>query len=221
MDALEAIRHRRAVRSYTDKPVSEEDIDTLLKLALLAPTGHMAQAWSFVVVRDPSQRNALAELVLRGATDYFREGRAPKEGTSAAEHAAWAAEYAEQALGTYRNVPVWICAITVPRFSMDHDVLERIERFSDVTSVSFALENLFVAARAMGLGTTPTIFHLFYEDEYRRLLGLPDDVEVHYLTPLGYPTEFPKGLRPAVAKSRRSWRSLVHDEKWGNSRTDA
>ncbi|MGI9540307.1 MAG: nitroreductase family protein [Miltoncostaeaceae bacterium] len=221
MDALEAIRHRRAVRSYTDRPVSEEDIDALLKLALLAPTGHMAQAWSFVVVREAEQRAALADLVLRGGADYFREGRPPKEGTSAEEHAQWAADYAEQALGTYRDVPVWICGITVPRFSMEHDVLERIERFSDVTSVSFALENLFVAARAMGLGTTPTIFHLFHEDEFRELLNLPDDVEAHYLTPLGYPTEFPKGLRPAVAKSRRPWRSLVHDEKWGSPRAEA
>ena len=112
-------------------------------------------------------------------------------------------------------MPVWICALTVPRFSYDDPAMERIERFSDVSSLSFALENLFVAARAVGLGTTPTNFQFFLEDEYRALLDVPEELEVHYLTPLGYPPEFPVGLRPAMAKARRPWRTLVHEERWG------
>jgi nitroreductase len=43
-DAISAIRHRRAVRRYTDRPVADADLDRLLRLALLAPTGHGAQA---------------------------------------------------------------------------------------------------------------------------------------------------------------------------------
>jgi nitroreductase len=216
MEALEAIRKRRSVRRYTDRPVSDEDVARVLRLALLAPTGHNAQAWSFVVVRDPDRRARLAELVLRGAARYFAANRPMKDRTPQ-EHAAWAAGYAEQALGTYRSVPVWIAALSVPRFHFpDEPMKERIERFSDDTSVSFALENLFVAARALGLGTTPTIFHWFEEDGYRELLALPPELGVHYLTPLGYPEEFPVGLRPEVAKARRPWRTLVHEEGWGN-----
>ena len=221
MDALHAIRQRRAVRRYTDRPVPDEEVARLLRLALHAPTGHGAQAWGFVVVREPNRRRALADLVLRGAADYFRTFRPAKEGASAEQHAEWATGYAEEVLGTYRQVPVWICALTVPRFHYDDPLMEHVERFSDVTSVAFALENLLVAARAMGLGTTPTNFHFFVEDEYRALLGLPGDVGVHYLTPLGYPPEFPVGLRPELAKARRPWRSLVHDEEWGRPRIDA
>src|SRR5262245_20678389 len=177
MDALEAIRHRRAVRRYTDRPVPDDELDELLRLALLAPTGHGAQAWSLVVVREPSQRDALADLVLRGAAEYFRLFRPPADGTSEADHAAWAREYAEEALGSYRQVPAWVCAFIVPRFHYpENPAMERIERFSDVTSIAFALENLFVAARARGLGTTPTNFQFFHEDEYRALLGVPPEV---------------------------------------------
>ena len=61
MDANEAIRLRRSVRSYTDQPVDEKDISEILRLALLAPTGGMAQAWSFIVVRDAELRAAVAE----------------------------------------------------------------------------------------------------------------------------------------------------------------
>jgi nitroreductase len=71
MDADEAIRLRRSVRSYTDQPVSDKDIDAILRLALLAPTGGMAQAWSFIVVRDQELRNAVAEIVIRGGAKYF------------------------------------------------------------------------------------------------------------------------------------------------------
>lgn len=218
MEALEAIRRRRSVRQYTDRPVAEEDLDRLLRLALLAPTGHNAQAWSFIVVREPERRVQLADLVLRGAAEYFRTLR-PAGGRSADEHATWAAGYAEQALGSYRSVPVWIAALSIPRFQHPGEPLkERIERFGEDTSVAFALENLFVAARAMDLGTTPTIFHWFLEDEYRDLLAIPPEHGVHYLTPLGFPKEFPVGLRPEAAKARRPWRSLVHDESWGRPR---
>lgn len=218
MEALDAIRKRRSVRRYTDRPVADGDLDRILRLALLAPTGHNAQAWSFVVVREPERRAQLADLVLRGAAEYFRTMR-PAGEPSAEEHAAWAARYAETALGTYRQVPVWIAGITVPRFHFPDDAMkDRIERFSEDSSVSFALENLFVAARALGLGTTPTIFHWFLEDEYRELLGLSPDLRAHYLTPLGYPEEFPVGLRPEAAAARRPWRSLVHDETWGSPR---
>ena len=218
MEALEAIRARRSVRRYTDRPVPDADLDRLLRLALLAPTGHNAQAWSLIVVRDPERRARLADLVLRGAAEYFRTMRPAGERTEE-DHAAWAAGYAEQALGTYRDVPVWVAALTVPRFHFPDDPMkERIERFGEHTSVSFALENLFVAARALGLGTTPTIFHWFLEEEYRDLLGIPPEIGAHYLTPVGYPPEFPVGLRPEAAKARRPWRTLVHDEEWGRPR---
>ena len=75
MEALDAVRLRRSVRKYTDAPVADEDLDALLRLALLAPTGHNAQAWSLIVVREPERRAALAELVLRGAAKYFAANR--------------------------------------------------------------------------------------------------------------------------------------------------
>ena len=156
--------------------------------------------------------------MLRGAAEYFLTVR-PAGDRTPEEHAAWAAGYAETALGSYRDVPVWIAGLTVPRFQYPGEPMkERIERFSEDTSVAFALENLFIAARALGLGTTPTIFHWFLEDEYRDLLALPPEIGAHYLTPLGYPEEFPVGLRPEAARARRPWRTLVHDEEWGRPR---
>jgi nitroreductase len=217
MDALEAIRKRRSVRRYTDRPVDEADLDELLRLALLAPTGGMAQAWSLIVVRDPETRAAVADIVMRGGAEYFRVMRPPAPGTTPEEHGEWARGYAQQALGTYPQVPVWVVGLRVPRDLFPADQAS-LERDADVVSVGFMMENLYVAARAKGLGTVPTVFHWFLEDEFRALLDIPAEVEIPLLTPLGHPEEFPVGLPPALEKIRRPWRTLVHDDRWGRPR---
>ncbi len=217
MDALEAIRKRRSVRRYTDRPVADSDVDALLRLALLAPTGGMAQAWSLLVVREPETRAALADIVMRGGAEYFRIMRPPAPDATPDEHAEWARGYAQQALGTYPDVPVWIVALRVPRDLFPADQAS-LERDADVVSIGFMMENLHVAARAKGLGTVPTVFHWFVEDEFRALLDIPAQIEIPLITPLGYPQEFPEGLPPALAKIRRPWRALVHDERWGRPR---
>ncbi len=52
MDTFKAILTRRSVRAYTDKPVSDTDIDDLLKAAMQAPSAGNAQPWHFIVIRD-------------------------------------------------------------------------------------------------------------------------------------------------------------------------
>lgn len=218
MDALDAIRRRRSVRSYSDRPVSDADLDELLRLALLAPTGGMIQAWSILVVREAATRRALADLVIRGGGEYFALSYPPAPGATPEQHRAWADERARAMFATYHDVPVWLVMLRVPRASgLERDHPDR-SRTADVISVGFMAENLFVAARAKGLGTVPTVFHWFHEEEFRALLNIPDDVETPVITPLGYPTEWPEGLSPALAKLRRPWRTLVHDERWGNPR---
>jgi len=217
LDAEQAIRARRSVRRYTDAPVADEDIDACLRLALLAPTGGMAQAWSFIVVREAERRRALAELVIAGGAQYFQTVRPPAPGADAAAHAEWAAGYAEQALGTYRLVPAWIVAVIVPRDVFPADQRDE-ERTADLTSISFAMENLFIAARTRGIGTVPTVFHWYRDREFRDLLGLPDELEVPLITPFGYPEEFPTSLPPALKAIKRPWKTLVHDDTWGSPR---
>lgn len=221
MDTLEAIRKRRSVRRFTDRPVPDEDLDEILRLALLAPTGGMQQAWSLLVVREPEKRAALADLIVRGGGTYFAVARPAAEGATPEEHAAWGRAYAAEVLGTYPRVPVWIVGLRVPRHAYPPDPAAPHgdwERDADVLSVGFMFENLMVAARAKGLGTVPTVFQWFVEDEFRALLDLPPEVEAPLVTPLGYPEEFPVGLPPALARIRRPWRTLVHDERWGAPR---
>ncbi|MEW6581138.1 MAG: nitroreductase family protein [Actinomycetota bacterium] len=218
MDVVDAIRKRRAVRTYTDRPVPDDVLDGLLRLAFAAPTGSGAQAWSILVVRDPERRREVADLVIAGGARYFSIMRPRRDGTTAEEHAAWGREYAESILSTYRVAPVWIVGLVVPRGNYP-EAMRDGGHADDVISLAFAMENLFVAARAAGIGTVPTTaFQRFEKDRLREILGVPPEVDPAIVTPLGYPEAFPEGRPPALKRTFRPWRSLVHDEQWGATR---
>lgn len=65
MDALEAIMTRRSIRKYTAEPVSDADVETILRAAMAAPSAGNQQPWRFIVLRDRGQLDAAA-----GATPY-------------------------------------------------------------------------------------------------------------------------------------------------------
>ena len=217
MDAIEAIRKRKAVRTYTDRPIADEVVDGLLRAALAAPTGSGSQAWSLLVVRDAARRREIADLIIAGGAQYFANMR-PQRDLDDDEHRRQCGEYAEKILSTYRIAPVWIVALLVPRGNYPDSMAEG-GYVDDLLSVAFAMENLMVAARAEGLGTVPTsAFQRFEKDRLRAILGLPGEVDPVLVSPLGYPESFPDGLPPALKKNFRGWRSLVHDEQWGSTR---
>jgi nitroreductase len=66
MDALTALRTRRSIRKYQDRPVSREDLETLVDCGHLAATARGEQPWEFVVVTDPAMRQQLADLMPSG-----------------------------------------------------------------------------------------------------------------------------------------------------------
>ena len=66
MEALEAIRTRRSIRSFTEKPVSREIIEQLIDCARLAPSANNLQPWEFVVVTDETARGRIAEVTNYG-----------------------------------------------------------------------------------------------------------------------------------------------------------
>ena len=61
MDVMEAIRQRRSVRAYQDRPIEEEKLQQVLEAGRLAPSGNNRQEWVFVVVRDSAKREQLVE----------------------------------------------------------------------------------------------------------------------------------------------------------------
>ena len=62
MDAIQAILTRRSIREYTDEPVTDEQVETMLKAAMAAPSAANKQPWHFIVVRDQALREAFTQF---------------------------------------------------------------------------------------------------------------------------------------------------------------
>lgn len=159
-----AIFTRRDVRSqFTQRPVDPEILLRLLAAAHHAPSVGFMQPWNFVVVRNPEVKadvQAAFDRANAEALAMFPDDRKPL--------------YSALKLQGITDAPVNLC-ITCDRTRGGPVVLGRTHnRDMDLYSTVCAVQNLWLAARAEGLGVGWV--SIFAEDDLRRILRLPDDV---------------------------------------------
>ncbi len=199
-DALAAIAGRRSIRRYTDRPVEPEKLRAVLTAACQAPSAANAQPWAFVVVQEPELRARLAELILESHDRYYSDVRVLLPGE---EMSGLRARFA--GLG---GAPVYVVACVHRRRSyVRPDHAARVRPW-DLVSVAAAMQNLLLAASALGLGACWLGGPTLRADALKARLGIPADVEVIGVTPLGYPDESP-GPRP-----RLPLEEVVHFDRW-------
>lgn len=193
MDFFAVVDTQRAIRRFRPDPVGLHDLRRVLEAATRAPSARGAEPWVFVVVRDPALRAEIARRY-RVAWD---EGQRYTQATDAdrdVRHGAHydrmmrAAAYLAQSL---HEAPVLIAC------GLDHSRLGPLAApdgslrapGAAYASIFPAVQNLLLAARALGLGTTLTTLHRTFEAELKALLALPDHIEVAALVPLGWPRD--------------------------------
>jgi nitroreductase len=177
MDALEAMETCRAMRWLKPDPVPEDLIRKLIFAATRASSPGNSQGWDFIVVRDPEQRRRIAELFraeVKPRLVPVSEGAdGPRRLMSAGAH---------HLLDTFERVPVliFVCGAVI------YPPASPMELFVPAALYP-AAQNLIVAARALGLGTVFTTFHMLCEPQLRPILGLPDSHRIQVMIPLGWP----------------------------------
>ena len=184
MDVLEAIRTRRSVRKFSDRPVEPEKVREVLDAARLAPSWANMQCWRFVVVEDAAVKAQISELSY--VDSYF----APK---------GYKTNPAQQALV---DAPVVIVACGEPTLSGDL----RGQQYY-LTDVGIATENLMLAAHAQGLGSV--FVGVFDEEPLGELLNIPPGIRIVGLFPLGYPVAAAK-----AGPSRKPLEEIVYYGTW-------
>lgn len=171
MDVFEAIRTTRAMRRLDpDKPVSDADLRTIVEAGTKGPTGSNAQPVRWVVVTDADKRKRLGEIY-KECWGVARQGYEAQPGADT-NPLLKSANHLGDHMG---DAP----AIIIPCARGNPAQLQ--------SSVFGCVQNLFLAARALGLGTTLTTVHIFKQDDVRAVLGIPDDVVTFALIPVGYP----------------------------------
>ena len=177
---LEAIYSQRQITRFKPDPVPKEAIEKVIEAATRAPSGGNRQPWEFLAITD-------RELITR-IGDIYRETWLGARGAEAPpdEHPVYRS--ARYLANHIHEVPamVLVC-VDHSRGSAPYTEGEPIVRDRYASSMWLAVQNLFLAARALGLGTRVTTVHIRREQEIKELLGIPDHVETVCLTPLGYP----------------------------------
>ena len=195
MGLFEAIYTQRAVRYLKPDPVPDELIAKLLEAAIRAPSAANSQRWAFIVIKDPETRRKIAE--------HYRRvpGAQHKPGESASEHRVVVS--ADHLAEHLHEVPVLILAC------IQHDGSP-----SDITrgaSIYPAVQNILLAARALGLGAVLTNRpRRGFEKEIKELLGIPENVDTAALVPIGFPAE---GVRYGPT-TRRPVEEVIFYERW-------
>jgi nitroreductase len=160
-DVFMLFRYQRAVRTFTDEAVPEELVHQVLTAAIHGPSGSNTQPWHGIVVRDPTVKQAISAV--------YEEARAAGPTPSASG--------ARQPLAA---APVLIVAcVNTPASGR--------AGFQTGASIDPSVQNLLLAARALGLGSVLTTLHRRRKARIQETLGIPDQIATAAIIPLGWP----------------------------------
>jgi nitroreductase len=227
MPLVEAMTSQRAVRRLKPDPVDDEIVLRCIELALKAPTGSNGQNWEFVVVKDRATKAALGARYrqawsLYGGIGHWIAEQQSQGGVAGTiskvmgsssetdpESMAKILRAVEWQVDNFADLPVLV--IPCLRGAKAPFVpLPAIANSSYYGSIYPSVQNLLLAARAMGLGASLITLPLWSMTSARHLLGLPLSVQPACIVPLGWP----KGRYGPT--TRRAVGDVVHLEQFGN-----
>ncbi|MEV4684682.1 nicotinate-nucleotide--dimethylbenzimidazole phosphoribosyltransferase [Streptomyces kurssanovii] len=202
---LRVMRERRDIRNgFRSDPIPHEVLLRVLEAAHTAPSVGHSQPWDFVVIRSAETRRTMHELAQRQREAYAKslpKGRAK--------------QFKELKIEAILDTPVNIVVTADPTRGGRHTLGRHTQPQMAPYSSALAVENLWLAARAEGLGVGWVSF--FDEREMVRTLGLPEHLEVVAYLCVGYVDEFPEEpeLMQAGWSKRRPLSWVVHEETYG------
>jgi nitroreductase len=227
---FDVMRTMRAMRRLAPDPVPDELLERLVEAATWAPSGSNAQEYHFVVVTDRDQMARLAPLWRRCLHAY--EASIATVTPSTMDQAAY-----DRLIATIRHqaehfedtpaaiVPCYSYGRVTRRVS-PRAAVEGLRRLGARNGVEFALrgqrqsavaeassvypgvQNMLLAARALGLAANLTTWHLFLEREVKQVLGIPRGINTYAIVPVGWP------LGRFGPVSRRPAAEAIHRDRW-------
>ena len=202
------MRTTRAMRRLKPDPVPDELIQRILQAGQWAANGGANQRWRFLVVKDRSIKEQVQKWYQKAFDEVvgprYRNAE-PPPGSSPGRYRRQhdAVEYLTE---HYHDAPVWIVAC--------QDDGEETPTRSAGASIYPAVQNMLLAARALGLGSTLTSRHLRHEKEVEEILDLPPGVHSYAILPIGYPMgNFGPVRRGPLA-------DVVYLDQWGERYLD-
>jgi len=179
-DVFEIMHTLRAMRRLKPDPVPDELIRKILLAGQAAASGGNTQRWRFLVLKDPEIKKKVQVYYKKA----FDEVVGPRYASSPPPPGSDAARYKRQHAAVeyltdhYHEAPVWIVACLEDGANPTR---------SAGSSIYPAVQNMLLAARALGLGSTLTTRHISYEKEVDAAMGIPQGFHSYAILPIGYP----------------------------------
>lgn len=202
----EVMLTQRAVRKVRPDPVDDRIVLRCIELALKAPTGSNGQNWEFVVVKDREAKAHLGRTYKAAWAVYGGVGKRLNAGNEAMAKVLEAVEWQVQ---HFEEIPVLVVAC-LKGARLPIVPPPPIAASSYYGSIYPSVQNLLLAARAMGLGASLITLPLLSTTLARRTLGLPVSVQPVCIVPLGWP----RGRYGPT--TRRPVGDVVHLDRYGN-----
>ena len=207
LPVLEALHSTPARRYLSTEPISDDVLWALLDAAVRGPSGGNTQRWAWVVVTDDEVKKQIAAFYRDGWERAYGSRRdqilgADPTADGMSKRSFLAADHLAAHL---EEAPVWVVPVLLGAAASRNPRLG--------SSIYGAVQQLMLAARAYGIGSTLTTLHSGHEEEVRALLGLPGDALTMALIPLGYP-ERGRWAEP----KRRPLGEVVHWDRFGERR---
>ncbi|MFP6814927.1 MAG: nitroreductase family protein [Pseudomonadales bacterium] len=202
---LEGLATTRAIRRYRDEPVPDSALRDMLFAATRAPSGSNRQPFRFVVLNQGDRADAAKAMIgesARALWDAKRQNDGYDEGSGADANSPKArmARTMQSYVDNFDSVPVLVLPCLV-RY--------RAPAPMEGASVYPAVQNLLLAARALGYGGVITGFHHAVDGALKELLGIPEEVFIAATVTLGKPMGGHGPVR------RRPMAERVYGDEWG------
>jgi nitroreductase len=169
----EALFTQRSIRRFRPDPIPAEDLRLVLESAVKAPSGGNSQPARFHVLTDRETIRAFGALYREAWWAKRRDEGRPWTTREQIPAEETTARYAARLADEIADAPCVVLALSTGT--------------GQASSVLPAVQNLMLAARALGIGSVPTTLHPQVMERVRALLGIPAEVDFHLCVPLGYP----------------------------------
>jgi len=202
---LEGLVTTRAIRRYADEAVPAHVLRDIMFAATRAPSGSNRQPFRFLVLTDGEKAAEAKRLVAQGARAVWghKRGNDGYDSGSGADLSSPKARMARTMQGYVDNLE------RVPVLVLGCLVRYRDPNPNEGASVYPAVQNVLLAARALGYGGVLTGFHAFVDKELKALLGIPPEVFIAASITLGRP----QGSHGPVRRVPMG--ELVYGDSWG------
>ena len=205
MDLFEALSSMRAMRRLKTDPVPDELIRKIIQAGLGAPSGGNVQHWRFIVVKDHAIKKQLQHYYRKALDQLLPRYRSnPPPPGKTEEQKMRMLKATEYLTDNFHEAPVLIVCCLVGDFASAMGVPKM-----SGASIYPAVQNMLLAARGFGLGSTLTTRHMIFEKDVSKILGLPDNAETFAILPIGYP------MGKFGPVSRAPLEDVTFQDQWG------